>query len=140
MLHSFIARPFFGGGVGINDFIFQKAKKKQKKQGKISTFFRPESGGEGKEKKSSSSPEKPTSDVAGISTALPGGRSGAKVIGVRFGIGDSRHHGEGRAITVEYEKVTIEVLLCPEKHDRLCVVIISLYLLHVQSSMPTFLN
>lgn len=28
-----------------------------------------------------------------------------RVLDVRFGIGDPKHDGEGRAITVEYEKV-----------------------------------
>lgn len=28
-----------------------------------------------------------------------------KVLGVRFGIGNPKHDGEGRSVTVEYEKV-----------------------------------
>ena len=35
---------------------------------------------------------------------LPGGRSGLSVLAVRFGIGNSKHDGEGRSITVEYDK------------------------------------
>ena len=96
---------FFWGGGG-----HPQVKKKQKKQGKISTFFVPKSAG----KKVEATSDKPVSAVkakgaaAGddAPAALPGGRSGARVLGVRLGIADSKHDGEGRSITVEYEKVT----------------------------------
>lgn len=54
-------------------------------------------------------------------SALPGGRSGLAVLAVRFGIGSSKHDGEGRSITVEYDKVSI----FPEK--LICFVLVLLY-------------
>lgn len=38
-------------------------------------------------------------------SAVSGRRNGPKVLSVRFGIGNAKHDGEGRSITVEYDKV-----------------------------------
>lgn len=77
-----------------------KAKKKQK-QGKMSAFF---SAKEAATTKTEEANEPPAADAAEGAAALPGGRSGLKVLAVRYGIGSSKHDGEGRSITVEYDK------------------------------------
>ena len=77
-----------------------KAKKKQK-QGKLSAFF---SAKEATTANTEKANDPPADDAAEGAAALPGGRSGLKVLAVRYGIGNSKHDGEGRSITVEYEK------------------------------------
>ena len=92
---------------------FMQAKKKLK-QGKISSFFSA-TPNQQPAKDATPTPTPPTPaaeptassrEDSSESPLLPGGRSSLKVLGVRFGIGgDPKHNNEGRAITVEYEKV-----------------------------------
>ena len=74
----------------------------------MSAFFSPKDASS----KTDKAKKLPTADAAGgaadggpeEAAVLPGGRSGLAVLAVRFGIGSSKHDGEGRSITVEYDK------------------------------------
>lgn len=96
---------------------------KKMKQGKISSFF---SGTQTQQQKNDATPTPaPAAEPATSSKEdseaplLPGGRSGARVLGVRFGVGgDAKHNNEGRAITVEYEKVCMYGIYAVQERRR----------------------
>lgn len=94
--------------------------KKKLKQGKISSFFSAKDttptvapAAEPTTSSTSSSSNgaaaaAAASDEDSASPLLRGGRHGLRVLGVRFGIGGgAKHNNEGRAITVEYDKVRL---------------------------------
>ncbi|CAM9908105.1 unnamed protein product, partial [Discosporangium mesarthrocarpum] len=103
--------------------------KKKRKQAKMSAFLAPEpsareddSGGEakaGEKQKGSGLGVGLGLGLGSSSPVLPGGRSMLKVKGVSFGIGDARHDGEGRAITVEYEKLYVVAVYVPNSGQKL---------------------
>ncbi|CAM9841926.1 unnamed protein product [Ectocarpus sp. 12 AP-2014] len=126
--------PWNGDGGGIdatgNGLPSDEPARKKLKQGKISTFFSPKpskksakgSAPESETPTRAPAAEPATSAAASTNSAdsLPGGRSGFKVLSVRFGIGsDSKHNNEGRSITVEYEKLFVVTVYVPNSGEKL---------------------
>eukprot|EP00752_Nemacystus_decipiens_P006512 g5864.t1 len=113
------------GGAGNEGSMSDEPAKKKLKQGKISSFFSATPNQQpAKDATPTPAPaaEPPTSskEEGSESPLLAGGRSGVRVLGVRFGIGgDAKHNNEGRAITVEYEKFFVVTVYVPNSGEGL---------------------